>query len=452
MKKIQLIQPTVPDVWEKDIREGCHPPLGLLSIGSYLKKHHHNCEIEILDGNLLDQNELERKIEGDILGITVTTRTYSSARKIAKIGKEIGSYVFFGGHHITAVKDKLFTDEENNIDAAVIYDGEIPFLELVKSVKKEKINNLIYKEKNVIKQTPIKFSGLDSYPTPDYSLVDYKQYTKNYKKVFSKIDPFDKMVAIYSQKGCEWRNKTGGCLFCSRTDIGWRAKNPQKVWGEINYLTKTFGQNILIRDVSDDFMTNLDWFKEFYIAKPTIPNAPLYIQTRTDKINEETIKMLSDIGVYLVCLGIESGDQNMLNRINKGITIEQNINAVKLLKRNGINARITLVLGNPGENENTLNNTFNHVRRLIEIGNIQQLGTYMFQPFPGSRAFYELSKDKNMKNKYASASIDLLQLEKDWIEKYCNVSYEGLKVFSLKIKELVPYADGHGWKINPNGN
>ena len=87
MKKIQLIQPIVPNIWEKDIREGCHPPLGLLSIGTYIKKYYPNCEIELLDGNLLDQNELERKIEGDILGITITTRTYPSAQKIAKIGK-----------------------------------------------------------------------------------------------------------------------------------------------------------------------------------------------------------------------------------------------------------------------------------------------------------------------------------------------------------------------------
>lgn len=447
MKKVQLIQPSIPDIWEKDPREGCYPPLGLLSIATYLKNQCPECEIEILDGNILKEDELERKINGNILGVTVTTRTYLSAIKIAEVGKRKGAIVIFGGHHITAMRDELFRNKAN-FDVLVVYDGEIPFSEIVRGNKKENINNLIYKDGDIIKQTPIKIPSLDLYPMPSYGFVDYRQYANNYKKVFSKIDPFDMMTAVYSQKGCEWRDKTGGCLFCSRTDIGWRAKNPQKLWDEINYLKREFGKNILIRDVSDDFITNLKWFEEFHYLRPPNPGINLYIQVRPDRINKKTVRMLSEIGTYLVCLGIESGDQKILDRINKGITLEQNIKSIRLLKEYGINTRITLVLGNPEENEKSLKNTFGHVEKLIEAGNIQQIGIYMFQPFPGSRAFRELLEDPHLKNKYKSGFINLIQLEKDWVEKYCDISYEKLKAFSLELKKLVPYSDGHGWKIN----
>ena len=97
-------------------------------------------------------------------------------------------------------------------------------------------------------------------------------------------------------------------------------------------------------------------------------------------------------GCYLIETGIESGNNEILREMRKGITIEEAVSAAKIVKKQGIVVRGNFLLGFPTETEQTLNDTINAMVRFEG-----RLGYSIFTPYPGSEA-YEYCK-KNWSSK-----------------------------------------------------
>jgi anaerobic magnesium-protoporphyrin IX monomethyl ester cyclase len=413
----------------KDI--GCFPPLGLFSIFSFLKKN--NFQVEFIDFNV--GSIPKNKINGDIVGIGADWRTYKNALKIAEQAKSQGSFVVLGGSLVSSLGRTIINRRGKIIDAVIIGDGEIPLLKIARGDNLEKIPNLIFKKQGKIIETKKYEPDLNQYGPIDYSLINLSPYFKNFKKSF----PENKNLVVanvYSHKGCAWRNANHKeCVFCSIFDKTLRYKNVKTYWREIEQLQELYKINT-VYDVSDSFLDNLNWLQE--LIKIKTPNSPaFYIYSRTNQINQTSINLLTKLGIKNIYLGIESGSQKILNKINKGTTTKNNLSAVKLLAENNIEVDLSFIFGNPEEDKKSIQETFNHFFELSAFGNVNAVEAAFFRPLPGSKSFALLNN--KLRGKYDRVdNLPFFKMRREWVENFCNISWHDLKEKIKEFKEIIP--------------
>ncbi len=151
IERIQLVHPTTN--YAKSIHSAVVPPLGLVVIGSEVKKRYPSIELEILDGEILNQKKLEDIVDADLIGISVNQYNYSNGLNIAKIAKRKGSIVVLGGPHTNYLSSEILKNRPF-VDYIVIFQGEKAFPSLIESIIKRKdldgIKNLAYRGKEKI--------------------------------------------------------------------------------------------------------------------------------------------------------------------------------------------------------------------------------------------------------------------------------------------------------------
>jgi radical SAM superfamily enzyme YgiQ (UPF0313 family) len=138
-------------------------------------------------------------------------------------------------------------------------------------------------------------------------------------------------------------------------------------------------------------------------------------------------RQLKSLGVYEVFIGAESGDDEILELMNKGIKVDQTRRAVELLANEGISVIVSFVLGLPGESSRTLQKTMDFARELYRYGNIVETSTSILLPIPGSNGFEMLMKVPGMKEKHASDFLDLEELKLDWIRNFTSTGPDELQ-------------------------
>jgi len=433
---IQLVVPPMSNDYYGVSRSKDYPPLGLLSIATYLKNKTPSIHVEILDGEILSLKEIEDQIKGDVVGISVNILNYRNALRIARKAKEMGAMVVFGGAHASALSD-LILQNRDYIDAVVVGDGEVAFCNIVDNKPFSEIENLVYRNQNEIKKNPVRFLNLDLLPFVNRKLVNQEIYFQNFRKQRS-WSRFKRPDMIYSQKGCVWRMKTGGCLFCGRMDGKWRARSPEKVWEEITRLV-TEQKVDYINDVSASITGNKEWVREFRNAKPATINPALEVYACAHEIDEEIIRIFSDLNVYKVFIGVESGDRLMLRRVGKPASPELHLKVLKALAKNGIKVTLGIVIGAPGENEETIAKTIKHAETLVEYGNVETISCSILVPVPGSKAYTMLLQHPKLKQKYEDDDdIDPIELERDWLRHFCKIDYPTAQKTVEEILSLVP--------------
>jgi hypothetical protein len=133
----------------------------------------------------------------------------------------------------------------------------------------------------------------------------------------------------------------------------------------------------------DSFGVNLTYLSELCNALiEKCPGIRWHCDTRVDLINEETVTLMKKAGCRKMNIGIESGNNDMLRQIRKGITVEAAFAAADIITKHGISLTSNFMFGFPTETEETLNDTYNCIKRIN--GNI---GYSIFTPYPGTEAF-----------------------------------------------------------------
>ncbi|MCJ7457955.1 MAG: B12-binding domain-containing radical SAM protein [candidate division Zixibacteria bacterium] len=443
--KVQLIIPPISKEFYPVSRSSFFPPLGLLSIATYLKTQLPEINVEILDGNILPQKSIEARINGDFVGISPTILSYENGLRIARISKERGAVVVFGGFYATALGEKILRNREY-LDFIVIGDGEIAFSKLVQGEFFASIDNLIYRDGEDIKRTNQRLLNLDSLPFVNHGLLDERIYAINFQKKYAK-EQFKIPNIIYSQKDCMWSTKTGGCVFCGRIDRDWRGRTPKRVWEEILLLNRQYKTDY-VWDVSGSFVGNRDWLKEFYFSRPKNIPVVFEIYARASEINQETAKMLHELNCYKVFIGIDSGDPITLKSARKGSSVKKNIQAVELLNKYGICLALGFVVGLPGETYQTIKNTYEHANLLCTLANVETISCSSLIPIPGSKSFDMMLKHPYLPLKYKSQDVfNVLEMECDWTNNFCHIDYETASHYINKILSLAPVKSSMG-KIN----
>lgn len=364
--------------------------LGLGYIAAVLEQR--GDQVEILDLGLERDpyDALVKKIthsKPDIVGVSTITPTYPAALKTLDTVKKIapGCITIMGGSHASILTDDVL--KEPAVDIVVKGEGEVTIVELLSTLEKHhdlgEVDGISFKRNGQIIHNPYRpfINDLDSIPFPSIHLYKVDKYS-------AKING-RKAVSVITSRGCPFN-----CVYCYRGPAAGkklRCRTPENVLKEIKFLKTMYGVNGIF--FYDDNFT-LDKNRAELICDMLIEeklNILWTCQTRADCVELELLKKMKKAGCVELGFGVESGNQEILNLINKKIRKEKVLEAFKLTKEADICTRATFILGLPWETKDTIQETIDFAKELdpdfVEF--------YLATPFPGTK-LRQIVKDKNL--------------------------------------------------------
>jgi anaerobic magnesium-protoporphyrin IX monomethyl ester cyclase len=428
MAKLQLINLVTN---QSDLLEDRWPlPLNLVWIGTYLKQFGY--DVEILDTNILDLHEVIKKIDAQLIGICFYATSAHLLDDVVSSAKEKGSIVVVGGQAATSLVKQLLR-KNTSIDAVIFGDGEKAMLDIIRKVERgtlffNGIPNVAYRNGDDIVFGPNEQIDITSLPLPDRRIkgLDIESYISNFSETNTDLYTKDiRATNAYMKKGCPRRTRNKGCSFCARVDIGLREKTALQTYEEYNYLIREFGINYIFDD--SDSWVKRSWMKnlrELYNKNGEL-STKLRVYADVRDINEENVRIMKDLGVDAVLIGIESGDEHILRFNGKLISEEMIIKAVKLLGTSDIKLCDAYVLGLLGESKKSVERTISLARQISNYCEKQITYWNMIMPLPGSRIWNNMMMPL-LQEKYGSNyNFDMEDVRKDYIHYFCNLGEEG---------------------------
>jgi radical SAM superfamily enzyme YgiQ (UPF0313 family) len=427
-----------------EIQRGPHFPLGIASIGLFLKEQCPQVSLWMLDDQLISHEEIANKIRDvrpNIVGISSMFNGYEKALSLARKAKQCGAKVVMGGVYASTMWREILINrgigsKDYCVDLVVRGDGEESFYHYVAGNPLGEIDNIAYFENNTLKANEIKINPFYKLSF-DTSLIDPEVYFKEYQRRFPGsryINPF----VLVSHKGCAWRAKPGGgCLFCSSYHERNSVRDPRAVWAEIDELISEYSVDY-IWEAADDFLGNSRWFYEYYDESRKRRERPYFrIQSRVDHLTDENlIKKLAALKVGQVFVGLESNDERCLKLMKKGTVPEMNERAVQLLLKYDIPIDTYFILGCPGEDRKSLYRTVALAEKIINASAQNIIMPNLFIPLPNTVAFNMVLKETNKKY-FGKDIIDWSEILVDWITLYCKISHKEIRKALVYLCQLV---------------
>ena len=371
--KVLLVNPKI----NGEILEGFPLSLGYLS--SSLKYQRNGIdEIRAIDYNTPESSMIEKEIEywkPDLIGVSMMIPSFNEGKKeILRLKKySPHAFVLVGGIAAATIKEHIL--DIPHVDAVYRGEGESEFANLVSSIENDNwkgSNNISYKEDGKIVDRPLApfISNLDEIPFPDRELVEIKHYLQD-------IHGSDRKAAsIISSRGCPYN-----CVFCYRGPAAgkkFRKRSSNNFVEEIHHLMDKYGVNaFMIWD--DNFLLDRNRVIEIcnYIKNDKLE---WKCQARVDSLDRELLENMKEAGCVSLNIGIESGNEEILKKMKKGITKKQSEEAIKLCKEIGIFTNAYFILGMPWDTYETINETIDFA---IEISP-DKAHFFEATPFPGT--------------------------------------------------------------------
>ena len=387
---VYLINPfiTSAERYGRDIGDigGHQMPLGIYYLAAYLLKNGE--KVQVVDCevfNLTHEDILKTLKESDakIIGITSTTVSFNRARSLAEMIRRERSDVkiVIGGPHMTAMPEA--TMQSGIFDYGIIHEGEIPFSKLVKFlIHKEgefkDIPNLYYLDgQNLLHNPPREYiQNLDSLPHPARQLCPNISVYKPPLGAFRR----EPVMNIITSRGCPHR-----CIFCDKNTYGRIARfsSAEYVVREIRELMQEFGAKE-IAFLDDTFVLDRKrLYAIFELLKHENINFPWTCMTRVDHLDYDILKFMKDNGCWQIRFGIESGNQEVLNFIKKGITLDQVREVTEWCKRLKIRTTGFFMIGHHIDTPQTVQQTIEFALSLPLTDVVATLNT----PMPGTESY-----------------------------------------------------------------
>jgi len=460
--KLALVNAPIDKRYQDSTSIFC-PPLGLLAIKSYIEMTLENVRVLLLDGMVLTYTEIINRLSEfnpDIVGVSIQLLSYKNAVKICREVKKGGATTFMGGHHATQMYRQILMNKNKYVDCIIRGDGEIPIKQLCEGCDWKTIYNLAFYDKNSEKiiENKILTCHLDEYTNPYMAKdIDFSRYIINFRK--SKFGySGGRYYRIYSHKGCSFRNAGKRCVFCGRADEGYRFFSVKLFFDMLQSLH--LQEKDFVFDVGDDLLGNEAWLLEAleYKEKNELPTHTMGIFGRGDEISDEKAQLLYKLGIRDVTVGVESGDNHVLEKVNKEIVgADIFYNAARVLFENGIGMTPSYVLGLPGESKKSVYHTVNHARRIKELSiNIletppNEMVANLLEPIPGSYAYKQIVDAFPERYLYED-ELELEQMQRDYIcliHGFNITEYREYRKFLVEqgniINHMVDFADPQGW-------
>ena len=396
--RILLVNPPVPEI---DIRApevattaGLMPPMGLLSLASYLNECDRD-DISLLDLQFSadpdgDLRAAVSSFAPDVAGVTCCLFTFTGAYRVVRVLKAAAPEIFtvVGGHHVSVYPEE--TAALPGVDAAVFGEGELTMEELLCGVERGDgaagLAGVAARGPGgeVIKgPARERIRNLDDLPHIDRALAGRDIY--NWV-----LDRGRRSAILFAGRGCPFR-----CSFCFNVMRVSRFHSPEYVVEEmrrcvsegyevLNFYDETFNQGRIRTMELVDAITSAGL------------DVPWTFRGRCDVMDEEIAHALAAAGCVRINFGIEAGTEETLKTYRKQIDLEMIRRAVHAADRAGIEAVGYFILGAPHETEE-------QCRATIDLACELPLDSAQFMiliPLPGTEIYRRALDEGGFENDY----------------------------------------------------
>ncbi|HOK40527.1 MAG TPA: radical SAM protein [bacterium] len=388
MKKVLLVKPY-------NRSDHIQPSLGLGWLATNIRNL---CEVKIFDS--IKEKANEEKIlnfiddyKPDIIGFQCYTFDIYNIKSILKKIKEKYNKkitTIIGGPHPTLAREECFNFFGDLLDYFFIGEAEIGLKKYLEGAKYDEIPGFAYRENNIFKINPQLFhQNIDDFGMPAWDLIHPETYPEAQHGAFFENFP---IAPIMITRGCPFK-----CTFCAGNKISGSAvrfRSIQNVIQEMKMLYYDYG----IREfhiVDDNFIINKNYAVELLKSFKNIgfkfswatPNG-----VRMDSLNEEILSLMKETGLYLISLGIESGDDRILKFMKKSLTVKKIKEKINLIKKFDIDIAGFFILGFPTETKKEIFKTINLSLKLP----LKRVNYFTFLPFPGTESYNYILQEKKI--------------------------------------------------------
>ncbi|MDI6786128.1 MAG: radical SAM protein [bacterium] len=353
-----------------------------------------NCQVEVLDANGLNLDYgkvniwLKENQDAQFVVVKGADDTLYHDALVCTLAKHLGIVTIFWEPIISPALPERVLEKLPDIDYLVLGEAELTVSDILNN--KTSAKGIAYWENKQIKISPRleteRIKDIDSLPIPEFNDLPYKSY-----KAWFGESPW---MTIFTSRGC-----IGTCFYCliggNTCFRGYgrklRLMSAERVVEEIEILVNKY--HIPHITFWDDCFTNSLKRVENICEQILKKNIKFRwsCMSRVDHMDRNLLKLMKNAGLCRIGFGIESGNQRVLDSIPKKITIEDNIKTPLLAKSLGIWVWIFLLLGLPEEDENSLQDTINILKKIRP----HHLCCGTATPFPGTK-YYEICQQENL--------------------------------------------------------
>ena len=364
------------------------PPIGILHLANYLREKSYDVFVHDLMSIQTTKDKFFKTIikqRPDVVGFTTYPDNWKSTRYLINELKKIwpGIITVAGGPLVTFSYNE-FMEKVEQLDFAVLHEGEISFEHLLSTLSKNnrpelaKVEGICYRDsqsKRIIKNSarkPIK--NLDDLPICDVDFIDIDNYAM----------PF----SISTARGCP-----GKCVFCSANTMhsSYRSRSIESVMKQIKYFIDRYDiKNFYITD--DTFTAIRSRVFSFCQELNKLDRKLGWMcETRADAVNPEIAEAMAGAGCHRVQIGLESSNNEILKKIRKNVTIEQIEYAIKCFYQADIRTYISFIFGHACDTIEIMGKLIDDVEQLKKKYNVAPFFG-VNTPYPGTYQ-YEHSQE-----------------------------------------------------------
>lgn len=396
----------------------------------------------------------------DIVGISAVVSTaYAYTKFLAALIKETApeTLVVVGGNLAASAEILL---RKCAIDYCVVGDGELIICQLV-AVAREFPRDL----ERLCKIRGICFlrddgefiftgygarPGPDEISWPDYSILEAdgslpyfisEDIDDRFRGNNREAHPGERAATVVMTKGCVAR-----CTFCHRFEKGFRARPALQVLDHVRDLKEKY--NVAYIDVGDEnFGSDAKVAREVALGLGSMGITWRVAGVRSKTVTRESLKLWKENGCVSVIFGTESGSQTILDIMEKGASVEDNLTALQLTNEIGLGTVVQMVIGMPGETDRTINETIAFLKAvsgyllwaknelpsdLVSINYAQALpGTPLYE-YARERGFIGVSCEEE--EKYLVAISDINAAESDHFLNFTGQPMLNVLTWRYRIK------------------
>lgn len=360
------------------------PPLGLCYLGAKLRQDGHNVTILDAEALSLGKHECVEAILASspaVVGFTAATPAVKTAARIATAVKTARpkTFIVFGGCHVTSAwQPTMLTFPA--IDCCVLGEGEIRFSNLIAALESQsdlgQVRGIVlrYGDKLIKTSAGKRILCLDELPLPAWDLLP--EIKTHYQVQFQSrlITP---SFSLSTSRGCR-----GKCRFCPKATFGRKITTHSgfNTFLQVANLHNNHGVKHILFD-EDDLLVPHDRVTSFCRH---LNESGLQLSwsafARVDSFDHDLLSVIYEAGCRQLLFGLESGNQTMLDLINKGVKLRQIKRAVEMASDMGIYTKGFFIAGFPGETPRTLEDT---KKFMLELP-LDDMSLCFFTPFPGA--------------------------------------------------------------------
>ena len=373
------------------------PSWGLCFIAAVARQE--GFKVAIVDENIPAEAARLRSVLRDdrprIVGITAATLSVSDAARVASAAKSEnpGCLTVLGGAHVSSVPETTL-ERYAQFDVGVLGEGERSMLDLLRAgdfgpKRLAAMPGLAFRSGWGVVRSPRReiMPSLGEMPLPAMDLLP--DLSRCYTPPAFSVSRAPALGLVVT-RGCP-----GECTFCSNNLIHGRRTRYHSV-DFVLELIKRLRVDYGIREIQfmdDTFTANRAYIKEF--CERLIRGRwglRWSCATRITTVDRETLSAMRRAVCWQVCYGIESGDPDMLEKIQKRVGLERIRETVSTTRELGISMKGFFIMGFPGETERSLSRT---ERLALELP-LDDLSVSLFVPYPGTAAYDEILADPSL--------------------------------------------------------